>query len=241
MSLFVGDLSSEVTDDILMTTFTSRFTTIRGAKVVTDPTTGQGRGYGFVRFGNKLEYEQALNSMGGVYCGSKPMRVSQATDRRKLQQQAAAATAVPLGYGQPVPPTQVAYGASVASYPYSAQQYQAYYGGGYYGMQQSPQATTVGYPQQYISNAYSGQTAYQTAYPQETAVAKVETVDFTKFDDPAEKNSEYVRLHARQVCDLFRNLINVIIVLRPVDNGIISRSFRSECCNRNCNGISITK
>ena len=32
-SIFVGDLSADVTDDILLATFTARFSSVRGAKV----------------------------------------------------------------------------------------------------------------------------------------------------------------------------------------------------------------
>jgi RNA recognition motif-containing protein len=32
-SIFVGDLAPDVTDDILFTTFSSRFSSVRGAKV----------------------------------------------------------------------------------------------------------------------------------------------------------------------------------------------------------------
>lgn len=39
------------------------------------------KGFGFVRFGSKEEADQALQTMNGVYCSSRPMRVSVATDR----------------------------------------------------------------------------------------------------------------------------------------------------------------
>lgn len=45
--------------------------------------TRMSKGFGFVRFGIKEEAEQALQTMTGVYCGSRPMRVSVATDRNR--------------------------------------------------------------------------------------------------------------------------------------------------------------
>lgn len=80
-SIFVGDLAPDVTDDLLLSTFSSRFSSVRGAKVVIDPVTRMSKGFGFVRFGMKEEAEQALQTMNGVYCSSRPMRVSVATDR----------------------------------------------------------------------------------------------------------------------------------------------------------------
>ncbi|TDH65950.1 uncharacterized protein CCR75_002647 [Bremia lactucae] len=87
-SIFVGDLSPDVSDDLLLSTFSARFSTVRGAKVVMDPITRMSKGFGFVRFGSKEEADQALQTMNGVYCSSRPMRVSVATERNKARQQA---------------------------------------------------------------------------------------------------------------------------------------------------------
>lgn len=86
-SIFVGDLAPDVTDELLLSTFSTRFTSVRGAKVVMDPVTRMSKGFGFVRFGNKEEADQALQTMNGVYCSSRPMRVSVATERNKARQQ----------------------------------------------------------------------------------------------------------------------------------------------------------
>ncbi|TMW67822.1 hypothetical protein Poli38472_007494 [Pythium oligandrum] len=80
-SIFVGDLAPDVTDELLLSTFAARFASVRNAKVVTDPLTRMSKGFGFVRFGAKEEADQALQTMNGVYCSSRPMRVSVATDR----------------------------------------------------------------------------------------------------------------------------------------------------------------
>ncbi|CAH0482778.1 unnamed protein product [Peronospora belbahrii] len=86
-SIFVGDLAPDVSDEMLLSTFTARFTSVRGAKVVMDPVTRMSKGFGFVRFGSKEEADQALQTMNGVYCSSRPMRVSVATERNKARQQ----------------------------------------------------------------------------------------------------------------------------------------------------------
>ncbi|CEG35834.1 nuclear acid binding [Plasmopara halstedii] len=86
-SIFVGDLAPDVADELLLSTFSARFTTVRGAKVVMDPITRMSKGFGFVRFGSKEEADQALQTMNGVFCSSRPMRVSVATERNKARQQ----------------------------------------------------------------------------------------------------------------------------------------------------------
>ncbi|KAG7382562.1 tRNA selenocysteine 1-associated protein 1 [Phytophthora pseudosyringae] len=86
-SIFVGDLAPDVTDELLLSTFSARFASLRGAKVVMDPVTRMSKGFGFVRFGSKEEADQALQTMNGVYCSSRPMRVSVATERNKARQQ----------------------------------------------------------------------------------------------------------------------------------------------------------
>ncbi|RLN94889.1 hypothetical protein BBJ28_00002437 [Nothophytophthora sp. Chile5] len=96
-SIFVGDLAPDVSDELLLSTFSARFTSVRGAKVVMDPVTRMSKGFGFVRFGSKEEADQqALQTMNGVYCSSRPMRVSVATDRNSKARQ-------PVGFGQPAP------------------------------------------------------------------------------------------------------------------------------------------
>ncbi|THF95181.1 hypothetical protein TEA_007091 [Camellia sinensis var. sinensis] len=47
-TIFVGDLASDVTDDMLQETFRPHYPSVKGAKVVTDRMTGRTKGYGFV-------------------------------------------------------------------------------------------------------------------------------------------------------------------------------------------------
>lgn len=70
-SVFVGDLSPEVTDYLLLQTFAEKYVSVRSAKVVIDVNTGLSKRYGFVRFGNEEEMNRALSEMQGQYCGSR--------------------------------------------------------------------------------------------------------------------------------------------------------------------------
>ena len=82
-SIFVGDLGPEVNEFVLVSLFQSRFPSCKSAKIMTDPLTGQSRGYGFVRFSSEDDQKGALNQMQGVYCGNRPMRISTATPKNK--------------------------------------------------------------------------------------------------------------------------------------------------------------
>jgi len=82
-SIWVGDLTPEVDDLELFKFFAARFNTVRTAKVVLD-NNGFSKGYGFIRFGDEKEQQNALASMMGVSgLGAKPMRVSLAVAKNK--------------------------------------------------------------------------------------------------------------------------------------------------------------
>ncbi|KFM61470.1 tRNA selenocysteine 1-associated protein 1, partial [Stegodyphus mimosarum] len=80
-SLFVGDLSPEVDDLALFDAFVTRYKTVKLAKVIYD-NFGVSKGYGFVHFSNKSEYEAALVEMQNAHIGSKTVRVSTAQQKR---------------------------------------------------------------------------------------------------------------------------------------------------------------
>ncbi|GMH07598.1 hypothetical protein Nepgr_009438 [Nepenthes gracilis] len=88
-SIFVGDLAPDVADYLLQETFRAHYPSVRGAKVVTDPNTGRSKGYGFVKFADETERNRAMTEMNGVYCSSRPMRISAATPKKTtaVQQQ----------------------------------------------------------------------------------------------------------------------------------------------------------
>ncbi|KAI8991676.1 hypothetical protein BDF20DRAFT_845787 [Mycotypha africana] len=86
-SLFVGDLCNEIDETYLLSLFRQRYPSCHSAKIMTDPTTGSSRGYGFVRFLDQAEQQGAVIEMNGVLCGNRPIRVSFATPKINHHQQ----------------------------------------------------------------------------------------------------------------------------------------------------------
>ncbi|CAL5871133.1 uncharacterized protein PFLUO_LOCUS5379 [Penicillium psychrofluorescens] len=91
--IFVGDLSNEVNDEILLQAF-SAFGSVSEARVMWDMKTGRSRGYGFVAFRERQDADKALNSMDGEWLGSRAIRCNWANQKGQpsiSQQQAMAA------------------------------------------------------------------------------------------------------------------------------------------------------
>ncbi|ANB14380.1 Nam8p [Sugiyamaella lignohabitans] len=82
-SIFVGDLSPEVTEFNLLQLFQSRYSSCKSAKIMTDPSTNASRGYGFVRFNDETHMQRALAEMQGFFLGNRPIRISTATPKSK--------------------------------------------------------------------------------------------------------------------------------------------------------------
>lgn len=88
--IFVGDLSNEVNDEILLQAF-SAFGSVSEARVMWDMKTGRSRGYGFVAFRERPDAEKALSSMDGEWLGSRAIRCNWANQKGQpsmAQQQA---------------------------------------------------------------------------------------------------------------------------------------------------------
>jgi len=84
-SVWVGDLTPDVDDLSLFKFFSARFQSVKSAKVVLDGT-GFSKGYGFIRFGNEQEQQTSLISMMGIAgLGGKPIKVSIAVPKAKLE------------------------------------------------------------------------------------------------------------------------------------------------------------
>ncbi|PYH46361.1 nuclear and cytoplasmic polyadenylated RNA-binding protein pub1 [Aspergillus saccharolyticus JOP 1030-1] len=91
--IFVGDLSNEVNDEVLMQAF-SAFGSVSEARVMWDMKTGRSRGYGFVAFRDRTDADKALNAMDGEWLGSRAIRCNWANQKGQpsiSQQQAMAA------------------------------------------------------------------------------------------------------------------------------------------------------
>ncbi|KAJ4472822.1 hypothetical protein C8J55DRAFT_491022 [Lentinula edodes] len=97
-SIFVGDLAPETSNSDLVAVFRNPvlglrndrepkfirpFLSCKSAKIMLDPVTGVSRGYGFVRFTDESDQQRALIEMHGLYCLSRPMRISPATAKFK--------------------------------------------------------------------------------------------------------------------------------------------------------------
>ncbi|KAJ6464526.1 hypothetical protein C8R45DRAFT_501390 [Mycena sanguinolenta] len=100
-SIFVGDLAPETSNSDLVAVFRNPvlglrndrapkfirpFASCKSAKIMLDPVTGVSRGYGFVRFTDEADQQRALIEMHGLYCLSRPMRISPATAKFKPPQ-----------------------------------------------------------------------------------------------------------------------------------------------------------
>ncbi|XP_026392580.1 polyadenylate-binding protein RBP45-like isoform X2 [Papaver somniferum] len=83
-TVFVGDLAADVTDYALQETFKAHYTSVKGAKVVTDRTTGRSKGYGFVRFADEGEQLRAMTEMNGQFCSTRPMRIGPASNKKTV-------------------------------------------------------------------------------------------------------------------------------------------------------------
>lgn len=91
--IFVGDLSNEVNDEVLLQAF-SAFGSVSEARVMWDMKTGRSRGYGFVAFREFDDAEKALKSMDREWLGSRAIRCNWANQKGQpsiSQQQAMAA------------------------------------------------------------------------------------------------------------------------------------------------------
>jgi nucleolysin TIA-1/TIAR len=78
--VFVGDLSPEVTDEVLGKAF-SAFGSMSDARVMWDMNSGKSRGYGFLAFRDKTDAEQAIATMNGEWLGSRAIRVNWANQK----------------------------------------------------------------------------------------------------------------------------------------------------------------
>lgn len=72
--LFVGNLSSNVTDDQLVTAF-SEFGSCTSAKCAKDPVTYDTQGFAFVTFRNRDDAVSAMQAMNGQLLNNRPLRV----------------------------------------------------------------------------------------------------------------------------------------------------------------------
>ena len=75
--MFVGNLGSDVTDEILASGF-RKYKSFQKAKVVRDKRTLKAKGFGFVSFLDGNDMLAALREMNGKYIGSRPCLIKRA-------------------------------------------------------------------------------------------------------------------------------------------------------------------
>jgi RNA recognition motif-containing protein len=80
MNIYVGNLSSEVTDDTIRGAFES-FGEVISARVIKDRYSGQSRGFGFVEMPAQSQAQTAIKSLNGRELEGKEMSVSEARPR----------------------------------------------------------------------------------------------------------------------------------------------------------------
>ncbi|KIY71483.1 RNA-binding domain-containing protein [Cylindrobasidium torrendii FP15055 ss-10] len=74
--LFVGDLSNDVSDDVLANAF-NVYTSFQKARVIRDKLSGKAK-YGFVAFADPEDFLKAWKEMDGKYVGNRPVKLKKA-------------------------------------------------------------------------------------------------------------------------------------------------------------------
>ncbi|KAG8956804.1 hypothetical protein FRC04_000282 [Tulasnella sp. 424] len=74
--LFVGDVSNDVTDEVLANAF-SKYPTFTKARVIRDKLSSKAK-YGFVAFSDPEDFLKAWKEMDGKYVGNRPIRLKKA-------------------------------------------------------------------------------------------------------------------------------------------------------------------
>lgn len=80
--LFVGNLSGEVTDEMLQGAF-GKYASMSRVKAVMDSRTERCKGFGFVSFASADDYFRAFKELNGKYIGNHPIQLKKATTELK--------------------------------------------------------------------------------------------------------------------------------------------------------------
>jgi len=74
--LYVGNLPYSATEDSLKEAF-SRFGTVESVNIITDRSTGQSKGFGFVELSSKQEAAAAIGKMNSAEMDGRTLKVSE--------------------------------------------------------------------------------------------------------------------------------------------------------------------
>jgi RNA recognition motif-containing protein len=80
MNIYVGNLSSNATDEAIREAFES-FGQVTSARIIKDKYTGQSRGFGFVEMVEQAQAQAAIRSLNGKDLLGKLMSVNEARPR----------------------------------------------------------------------------------------------------------------------------------------------------------------
>ena len=80
MNIYVGNLSSDVTDETVRGAFES-FGEVTSARVIKDKYSGQSRGFAFVEMPGQSQAQTAIKSLNGKELQGKEISVSEARPR----------------------------------------------------------------------------------------------------------------------------------------------------------------
>ncbi|BAZ32844.1 RNP-1 like RNA-binding protein [Cylindrospermum sp. NIES-4074] len=80
MSIYVGNLSYEVTQDTLSAVF-AEYGSVKRVQLPTDRETGQLRGFGFVEMGTEAEETKAIEALDGAEWMGRDLKVNKAKPR----------------------------------------------------------------------------------------------------------------------------------------------------------------
>lgn len=80
MSIYVGNLSYEVTQDDLTAVFAD-YGTVKRVQIPTDRETGRSRGFGFVEMSSDAEEDAAIEALDGAQWMGRNLKVNKAKPR----------------------------------------------------------------------------------------------------------------------------------------------------------------
>ena len=81
MNIYVGDLSSDVTEDDLKAVF-SEFGEVDSVNIIKDKFSGRSKGFGFVEMPNNSEADKAIEALNGTELKRRNLKVNQAQPRK---------------------------------------------------------------------------------------------------------------------------------------------------------------
>jgi RNA recognition motif-containing protein len=82
MSIYVGNLSYEVTEEDLTNVF-AEYGSVKRVYLPTDRDTGRMRGFGFVEMSNEAEEDRAIETLDGATWMGRDLKVNKAKPRKQ--------------------------------------------------------------------------------------------------------------------------------------------------------------